>query len=122
MKPIFEGLPAPENWVEKRFVEPGPLPGIEEATKPYFQDWSHIMKPMKPTIFEEATDLPLLGFEEANERVVTLTVALRRLLEQIQKGNLVDDHGHDFRMNKAYCEALELVKTWRLICGGLNEG
>ena len=33
---VIEGLPAPESWVEKRFVAEGPP---EEAFKPYQQDW-----------------------------------------------------------------------------------
>jgi len=61
-------------------------------------------------IFEEAVGMPLLGFEEANERVVTLTVALRNLVQQIEKGNLVDDHGHAFLRNTAYLEAKECLE------------
>ena len=35
---------------------------------------------------------------------------LRALCEQIEKCNPVDDHDHDFKMNKAYCDAVAFLK------------
>ena len=42
MKPkaVIEGLPAPESWVERRFVDGPP----EEAFKPYQQDWGPVLE------------------------------------------------------------------------------
>jgi hypothetical protein len=64
----------------------------------------------KPTIFEEASGLPLLPFNEANERLATLTRTLERLVEQITKGSWVDDHGHEFARNVAYLDAVQVLE------------
>lgn len=37
------------------------------------------------------------------------TTILRALVEQIKRGNLVDDHGHRFEMNDAYLEAVKFL-------------
>ena len=44
--------------------------------------------------------------EEAAEAVV----CLKDLVSQIKAGRLVDELGHDFRLNDAYLRALELLE------------
>ena len=50
---------------------------------------------------------------------------LRKLVEQIEKGHLTDDHGHSFDMNVAFIDAQELLSaavwepTMRIVWSGI---
>lgn len=49
----------------------------------------------------------------SNMRVLcaVFEMALRDLVDQVEKGNLVDDHGHDFRMNVKFIKAMDVLKA-----------
>lgn len=38
------------------------------------------------------------------------TELLKKLVDQIERGNPIDDHGHDFKMNQAFIEAKVAVR------------
>lgn len=58
--------------------------------------------------------LPQMRRDVADVRAAAEIVrSSRDLLDQIRKGNLVDDHGHIFAMNVAYIKAVELAAQER---------
>ena len=57
-----------------------------------------------------AWDAAISRAEQAERQRDEAYERMRFLLDQIERGNLTDDYGHNFNMNKAYCDAVAFMK------------